>query len=87
MVSSSPQAAYRQFLKLLCFIHMFVQDAIIPAVGVAVTMIPGLVRESQDEVDTAAIDNGEDRPGPGLGNTAALRIRDIIQDLVNQKFI
>ena len=56
------------------------QDAIIPCVGVAVTALPGLVREAQDEVDTMT--SSEDRPGVTAGRTASDRIRDILEELV-----
>jgi len=70
------------------------QEAIIPAVGIAVTVLPGLVRESPDEVDTSTImstsstfststaDLGDDRPGVAAGRLAADKIRDIMEELV-----
>ena len=48
--------------------------------GVAVTALPGLVREAQDEVDT--LTGSEDRPGVTAGRMAADRIRDILEELV-----
>ena len=48
--------------------------------GVAVTALPGLVRESQDEVDT--VGGSEDRPGVTAGRMVADRIRDILEELV-----
>ena len=48
--------------------------------GVAATALPGLVRESQDEVDT--VGGSEDRPGVTAGRMVADRIRDILEELV-----
>ena len=48
--------------------------------GVAVTALPGLVRESQDEVDT--VGGSEDSPGVTAGRMVADRIRDILEELV-----
>ena len=48
--------------------------------GVAVTALPGLVRESQDEVDM--VGGSEDRPGVTAGRMVADRIRDILEELV-----
>ena len=56
--------------------------AIIPAVGVAVTVLPGLVRESQDEVDT-----GEDRPGITAGRLVSDKIDDIMEELAEAGII
>ena len=53
------------------------QEAIIPAVGVAVTVLPGLVKEAADEVDI-----GEDRPGLTVGRTVAEKIREMMEELV-----
>ena len=47
------------------------QEAIIPAVGVAVTVLPGLVKESSDEVDL-----GDDRPGIAAGRLVADKIME-----------
>ena len=58
--------------------------------GVAVTVIPGLIRDSSDEVDTMAstVTRGEDRPGMGvMGSMATDRINDIIEDLVSMGHI
>ena len=44
------------------------------------TALPGLVREAQDEVDTPT--GSEDRPGVTAGRMAADRIRDILEELV-----
>ena len=60
----------------------YIQDAIIPAVGVAVTVLPGLVRESQDEVDT-----GEDRPGITAGRLVSDKIDDIMEELADAGII
>ena len=48
--------------------------------GLAVTSLPGLVREAQDEVDMST--GSEDRPGITAGRMAADRIRDILEELV-----
>ena len=61
-------------------LHLPFQDAIIPCVGLAVTSLPGLVREAQDEVDMST--GSEDRPGITAGRMAADRIRDILEELV-----
>ena len=53
------------------------QEAIIPAVGVAVTVLPGLVKEDADEVDI-----GEDRPGLEAGRVVADKIREMMEELV-----
>ena len=53
------------------------QEAIIPAVGVAVTVLPGLVKEASDEVDI-----GEDRPGLAVGRMVAEKIMDMMEELV-----
>ena len=64
----------------IIYLTLHYQDAIIPCVGVAVTALPGLVRETQDEVDT--VTRSEDRPGVTTGRTASDRIRDILEELV-----
>ena len=53
------------------------QEAIIPAVGVAVTVLPGLVKEASDEVDI-----GEDRPGLAVGRLVAEKIMEMMEELV-----
>ena len=54
-------------------------------------MIPGLIRDSSDEVDTmtsTVTRGGEDRPGMGvIGSMARDRINDIIEDLVSMGHI
>ena len=45
--------------------------------GVAVTVLPGLVKEDADEVDI-----GEDRPGLEAGRVVADKIREMMEELV-----
>ena len=76
------QASYCLILQSSVYLypHSPCQDAIIPCVGVAVTVLPGLVREAQDEVDMPT--GSEDLPGVTTGRMAADRIRDILEELV-----
>ena len=74
-------ASYCNLLYIcILTLHLSCQDAIIPCVGVAVTVLPGLVREAQDEVDMST--GSEDLPGVTTGRMAADRIRDILEELV-----
>jgi len=55
------------------------QDAIIPAIGMAVTVLPGLVRATGDEVDSK---RGEDSPGVVSGRLVADRVNGMMEELV-----
>ena len=50
--------------------------------GVAVTVLPGLVRETMDEVDL-----GEDRPGITAGRLVSDKIDEIMQELAEAGII
>lgn len=52
------------------------QDAMIPAIGMAVTILPGLVRETGDEVDSK---RGEDS---SVVNLVADRVNEMMEELV-----
>jgi len=60
------------------------QDAMIPAIGIAVTALPGLVRDPVDEVDSR---RGEDAPGSCGGNFVTDRVNEILQELVEQNLM